>query len=469
MDTTTVRHPYLLILALSVAESVAIFEGSMLLSTLATFYRLFGDPVAVGWVLTVFLLVSASVSLVLARLGDMFGRRRVILVVLVIGIIGTAISASSTTLSGIVFGRALQGLHSSVLPLSYGLMRQHLKREQAALGIGLFATMMTVGGGVGLFVGGVIVDHLSWPWIFYCSGALAIAGFVLVLKYVPATHPVTEPGKVDLVGAVMLSTGICSVIYAISSARYWGWSDGRAAGLIILGVVVLTAMVFYELRQKNPLLEVRLLARRQTAFANLGMMMVSVGALQALPFLALFMQQPTWTGAGLGLSASVAGSLLFVPMSMGIVGGPLAAWLIRRRSARFVLGISGLLLMTAWGAIALHHTELWFIMTMMLGGALGQAMASAAVPILILDDAPPERSSEATAVITSLRPAAMGAGTQFASYMLATSMVTNAAMGPGSYPGDQAFTTLFGFVAAASFLCILCALALPGRKQSPHA
>ncbi len=110
MDTATVRHPYLLILALSVAESVAIFEGSMLLSTLATFYRLFGDPVAVGWVLTVFLLVSASVSLVLARLGDMFGRRRVILAVLVIGIIGTAISASSTTLSGIVFGRACQSV-----------------------------------------------------------------------------------------------------------------------------------------------------------------------------------------------------------------------------------------------------------------------------------------------------------------------------------------------------------------------
>lgn len=468
MDEKSVRHPNLLVLSLIIAECVAIFEGSMLYSTLATFYRLFGDPVAVGWILTIFLLVSASASLILARLGDMFGRRRIILIVLSIGLVGTLISALSTSLDGIVLGRALQGVHSSVLPLSYGLMRQHLTREHAVTGIGLFATMMTVGGGVGLFVGGVIVDHLSWQWIFYFSGTLAVAGFILVLKYVPDTHPVTEPGKVDFVGAVMLAAGICSILYAISSAKHWGWSDGRALGLIAFGIGLLATMAFYELRQANPLLQVRLLARRQTAFANLGMMMVALGPLQAMPFLALLMQQPTWTGAGLGLSASMAGSLLFLPMSMGIVGGPLAAWLTRRHSARFVLGLSGLAIFVGWGAIALHHTALWFIVVMMLAGALGQAMASAAVPVLILDDAPPERTSEATAVITSLRPAAMGTGTQLSSYLLAMSMISNPAMGPGQYPSDQAFTTLLGCVALTGLLCLGCALAVPrhGRRHS---
>ena len=466
MEAASVRHPNLLVLSLIIAECVAIFEGSMLYSTLATFYRLFGDPVAVGWILTIFLLVSASASLILARLGDMFGRRRIILTVLTIGLVGTVISALSTSLEGIVVGRALQGVHSSVLPLSYGLMRQHLTRSHSVTGIGLFATMMTVGGGIGIFVGGLIVDHLSWQWIFYFSGTLAIVAFLLVLKFVPDTHPVTAPGKVDVIGAVMLASSICSILYAISSAKYWGWTDGRALSLIAAGVIVLALWVVYELRQQHPLVDVRLLARRQTAFANLGMMMIGLGPLQALPFLALLMQQPAWTGAGLGLSAGLAGTLLFFPMSMGIVGGPLAAWLTRRISARFVLGLSGLAIFLGWGAIALHHTSLWFIMTMMLAGALGQSMASAAVPVLILDDTPTQRTSEATAVITSLRPAAMGTGTQISSYLLAMAMISNPAMGPGQYPSNQAFTTLLGFVAITGLFCLACALAVPRARAS---
>ncbi|MGE0386205.1 MAG: MFS transporter [Gammaproteobacteria bacterium] len=456
----------MLIASLIVAESVAIFEGSMLYSTLATFYRLFGDPIAVGWILTAYLLASASSALILARLGDMFGRRRIILVVLIVGLAGSVVSGLSSTVMGIVAGRALQGLHSSVLPLSYGLMRQHLTREQATLGVGLFATVMTVGGGVGLFIGGVIVDHLSWQWIFVFSSALAIVAFFLVRKYVPAEHPAGEPEPVDVAGAIMLASGICAVLYAIGSSKHWGWADGRALALILAGLGILALFVRRELRIDQPLVDVRLLRRRQTALANLGMMVIGLGPLQAQPFLALLLQQPPWTGAGLGLSAAYAGSLLFLPMTTALVGGPLAAWLTRRISARFVLGLSGLTIFVAWGVMAIHHGSLWLIMSMMLGAAMAQAMASAAVPMLILDDTPPGRTSEATAVITTLRPAAMGTGTQISSLILATTMVSNPAMGPGQYPAESAFTLLLAFVAGTGLLCLGCAWALPARAHT---
>lgn len=458
------RAAWTLILALVAAEMVAVFEGSMVYVALAEFYRMFGDPVGVGWILVAFLLVSASTGLIGARLADMYGRRKVALALLSFSVLGSLVSALSTDLSGIIAGRALQGLTSAVLPICYGLIRQHLPHERAVAGIGILASVMIVGSGIGMFIGGLIMDHLSWHYIFYCGGATAALAMALIWRYVPRWHKAAPKTRLDLGGAVFFVLPVAAILYAISSAKSWGWSDSRTIALIAASCFMLAFWIWYELRQKNPLVDLRLLGKRQPMLAYLAMAMVSAGPLQAASFLNLLLQQPAWTGAGLGLSASTAGSLMVLPMSMGVIGGPLAAFLTNRRSARFTLGVSVLLLAGGWAAITVYHDSTRFVLAMMLAVALGQVISAAAVPVLVLEAAPAERTSEATAVITTVRPAAMSIGIQFCSYLLASSMVRDPGHGAASYPSAQAYVWVFGFVTLMSLLCFTCVLALPDKR-----
>jgi MFS family permease len=458
------RRSRLLIVALVTAEMVAIFEGSMIYAASATFYRIFGDPIAVAWITTTFLLASASTALVMGRLADLYGRRRLALIALACSVVGSLISGCATGLSIIVLGRCLQGCTSGILPICYGLLREHLSREFSITGIGIVATVITAGAGAGILVGGVIVDHFSWRGIFFASSALAALAFVLIRAFAPPSRVRASTERLDLTGAISFAAAIAAILFAISSAKNWGWHDGRVRGLFAGGIVVLTAWTIHELRIAHPLVDLRVLSRRQPALANLAMVMVGLGPLQVISFLTLLMQQPKWTG-GLGISATVCGMLLLMPQSMGLAGGPLAAAMIKRRSARAALATGGLLLLTGWSAIAAYHASATFIVCMMMLACLGQAITMAAVPMLVLEAVPEGRTSEAAAVITTLRPIAMGIGTQVSAFILAGSMVRDTAHGAAAYPAIQGFTAVFALVATACVLCVVCAALLPAAAS----
>ncbi len=460
------RRSLLLIAALIVAEMVAIFEGSMIYAAMRAFYKEFGDPIAVGWILTAFLLASASTAPVLGRLADMYGRRRLALIALSFSVAGSLISGFSETIAGVIVGRAVQGCTSAILPISYGLLREHLTRDWAVNAIGVVATVMTVGAGVGIFAGGLIVDHLSWEWIFYLSAGIAALAFVLVLLFVPPSAPAPGKERVDMAGAVFFAASISSLLYAISAAKGWGWHDPRVWALVAVGVVGLAGWCVYELRIQNPMIDLRLLASRQPALANLAMVAIAMGPLQAVSFITLLMQQPVETGVGLGISATTSGLMLFAAQCFGLLGGPLAARTIRLRSPRAALTLGASLLLAGWIGIALYHGSGAFIVAMMAFACLGQAVSMAAVPMLILDAVPASRTSEATSIITTLRPIAMGVGVQLASYLVAQSMVSTAALNGESYPDGAAFSLLFGCVAVACLLSIVCARALPAGVVS---
>lgn len=457
------RRPYLVILALVVAELVAIFEGGMIYAAIGKFYEVFGDPIAVGWTLTAFFLASASTAVVFGRLGDLYGRKRIALILLILSIIGSVVSATATDITLVIVGRALQGTTSAILPISYGLMREHLSRKDALVGIGTISAVLTVGSGIGVFLGGLIVDLLSWRWIFIFSAVVAALAFMMVHTLVPKDRQSSTGEKIDYVGAILFMVPTTILLYAISSADEWGWTDGRALGLIGTSFAVFVFWVFFELRHAAPLVDIRLLTKRQPLLANFCMMMMAMGTLQATAFLMLLLQQSGTTGSGLGLSATRAGLIMLLPLSMGLIGGPMATVIANRSSARNAL-ICALLFITAgWLGVASHHSTVWFIFVMMMAVGMGQAMGMAAVPMLILEVAPQERTSEATAIITSLRPTAMGIGVQISSYLIALYTIENPAGVGGSYVSEQGFLYTFSFVASASLVGLLAALFLPSR------
>ncbi len=457
---------WLLLMALMAAEVTSGFETGMIYSALATLYGVFSDPVGVGWLVTSFLLVAAGATVICGRLGDLFGRRRVMVVVLLCAGGGSAISALSTQLEWVIVGRAVQGMSAAILPLCFGLLRENLPAQRVAIGVGIIAATATVSAGTGLILGGLIVDHLTWPWIFYCSGGFAAVSIACVLIWVPPSPRAAKEGGIDVLGGVLFVPAIAGFLLAISNGRSWGWTDMRTVGLVVGSVLLIAIWIGHELRQKNPLINVRLFTNRQIALSNLAMALFGVGTSQLMLILLLLMQQPSWTIVGLGVSATMAAMIKLPSNLLATVAAPWSGFIAARHGARQALLIGIALVTTGWVAITLYHGAIVFLVPMIVFVGFGGAMMYAAMPNLIVEIVPADRVGEATGLQQVVRATATAIGAQIVTLILATSTVSDASHGAGVYPSAAAYGLALLFITSTCVVCLLATLALPRRKMA---
>src|SRR3954470_13232112 len=194
----------------------------------------------ISWVLTAYLLAASVLTPILGRLGDMVGKRRVMLVVLVVLAAGTLLAALAPNLAVLIVARAMQGAAGAILPLSIGIVRDELPREKVAVTVGLLSAIFGVGAGVGIVGAGPIVEHLSWHWLFWLPLVLvviALVGAIFGMK----ESPVRTPGRLDWLGTAILSVSLVSLLLAISKGQSWGWGAASTIGLLAVGVVGLVA------------------------------------------------------------------------------------------------------------------------------------------------------------------------------------------------------------------------------------
>ena len=463
------RTVFFILAALVLAEVVSAVEATMIYAALRAFYKDFGDPVMVGWIVTAFLLVAAASASVCSRLGDMYGRRRMLLVVLTFAGIGSVVSGVADSAAGVIVGRAIQGMSGAVLPLCFGLVRENLPLRRVPFGIGVVSAAAFVSGGAAIFLGGVIVDRLSPEWIFHVGAATAVIAWVAVLAWVPKSARAPSSDPIDIIGALLLVPAITGLLLALSQAKVWGWGDVRTLSLTAGCLVVLALWTLHELRTKAPLIDVRLFGNRQLALANLGVVLLALGPLQSGLVLSLLLQQPQWTGIGLGLTATMAGAVLAPPMMLAILAGPGCGGLAARYGARVPALLACVLLFIGWGGIAFHHDSVWFVAAMIVVQGVGMAMAYAAAPMLIVEVAPEDRTSEVTGVSSIVRYVFNAVGSQVVAVLLAQATVSNPALGPGVYPAPSTFVMTLSMIAGLSVAGLLITLALPRRAATRNA
>jgi len=448
------------LLALVAAEVVAAFEAGMIFAAMSTFIRVFGDALSVGWLVTAYLLVGAGSAAIGGRLGDLYGRKRLLLAVMALACIGSLICGASEQYGWVLVGRAMQGAVGAALPLCYGLVRENVRGTQVAKAVGLVTATASVGTGLGIVAGGVIVDRLSWQWLFHVSAAGALVAGVLVATLVPGTAKRAAQAGLDLVGGLLFIPAIFGVLLAVSMAPRWGWADARTLGLLAAALALLWGWVVYELRHPRPLIDVRLFLRPQIALANVLMALLAMGAMQA-QVMALLLQQPVWTGVGLGLSATVAGLIKIPSNFSGGLGAPWAGSIASRHGARRAMIACLVLLGAGWLALALSHGSPWMVGAVMLVTGFGVAGAFTSVSNLLLEVVPAERTSEATGLTAVVRNTFQGIGSQLVALSLASSVVTSPGGGPERYPSEAAFTLTLALIAGGCGLAALLALWLP--------
>ncbi|MDO8212125.1 MFS transporter [Conexibacter sp. CPCC 206217] len=415
---------------------------------------------AVAWTLTAYLVAASVMTALIGRLGDMFGKKRVLVMTLIAFGVGSAICAVAPSIGVLVFGRVVQGAAGGLFPLAFGIVRDEFPREKVASGIGLISSILGVGAGLGLIIGGLLVDNASWHWIFWLALALTVVAVVATELIVPES-PVRAPGRVDWTGAGLLSIGLAAPLIGVSQGGAWGWGDPRTLGLIAVGLVVLVLFGRFELRQKEPLVNIRTFALRPVLLTNIATVFVGFAMFAGFVLMPQLAQLPKSTGFGLGTSATVAGLLLLPTTLMMLVGAPLSGRFSTRNGSKGPLIAGSLVTSAALLLYAVMHDS---VPLLLLWGALqglGIGAAFAALPNLIIESVPQHQTGEATAVNTLLRNVGASIGSQVAGTVLASHVL--ASTGETS---DSGFTLAFALASAMSLLAALIALGIPRARRA---
>jgi len=415
-----------------------------------------------SWILTAYLLSAAVLTPVLGRLGDIAGKRKVLIVVLVLLLAGTVLAALAPNLGVLIAGRALQGAAGAVMPLSIGIVRDELPKERVSVTIGLLSAIFGIGAGVGIVAAGPIVEHLSWHWLFWLPGVLVVVALLGAVFGMPES-PVRKPGRLDLVGTVILGISLVSLLLAIGEGQSWGWGSGRTVGLLALGLVALVAFVVTELRVAEPLIDLRLFALRGVWTAHLIALVFGFAMFGTFVLVPTLLQLPAEVGYGFGKDVTQAGLFLLPTVVAMVIAGPIAGMLVRKVGPRLPLLLGGASVTVAFVVPAISHAELWQIVVSGVLTGIGIGLALASVSNAIVESVPANQTGEAISANTVVRTVGSSIGTAVIAALISSHADVQ------GLPSDDAFTIGFWACAGVGAVAILGALASPSLRRRREA
>ena len=211
----------------------------MVFPALRTFQDEFGSSTAwTTWVLTGFLVSGAVLTPILGRLGDQFGKERMLLIALGLFLAGCLGAACAWNIWSLIAFRVVSGAGAALFPLSFSIIRDEFPAEKVKVGIGLLSAVWGIGGGFGIVLSGLIVDNFSWRLLFLLGAIPVAISLALIHRFVPES-PVRSPSRVDVPGALLLSGALLSLMVTLTEGERWGWVSPQ-----LLGVLVLAAAFF---------------------------------------------------------------------------------------------------------------------------------------------------------------------------------------------------------------------------------
>ena len=433
---------------------------------LATLYREYAGSPGVGWAVTSYLLVSAIAAALCGRLGDLLGRRFMVLIVLALASVGALASAFLPSLGGLVLGCALQGVAGSLMPLSIGMAREHLPADRVPVALGILSCAGMFGAGIAFVLAGVVIERFASHGGFVLKCVLSIGSFVAVAVIVPRPRqPPASLKGVDLVRGILFAPALAVALLALQAARDRGWDDARVLGGFAGAGLLFLYWARHQASQARPLINVRMLAERRVALTNLAMIFLALGAINLGQMLSLLLQQPAWTGIGLGLSPSAMGWLMLPLNSLTVIVSPLAGRVGGRIGDQRVALAGACACLAAWLAILMWHETFEQLVAAAVCCTVGYGLLMPALYNLIARASPIENASEAAGINAVCLAAFMAVGSQLLFGLLGSQTVHDAARGSSSYPGEAAFRLAFIYLVAMCACCLATLLAL-GRRST---
>lgn len=421
------------------------------------------------WVVNAYAIAFGGLLLLGGRTGDLFGRRRMFIIGALMFTAGSMAGGLANSSIFLIAARAAQGVGAAILaPTAVSLLAatfaQGAERNRA---LGVYSAVSAGGGGIGLLMGGVITNYLSWRWIMFVNVPIG-----LLLAFAAPRVLIRgegKPGQLDLPGALTVTAGASLLVYGLARVATHDWSDGVTRATLAIAVALLVTFVALESRGRHPLMPLRIFANRNRSGAY-GLSLAIGAALSGMLFLlTLFLQNV------LGYSPLQAG-FAFLPTALGVVvGAGLTSRLIGRVGPRVPMTTGALLVATGmfWlSAVTVHANYFADVLGPLVVLAIGLGMAFVSTSVVAISGVQPNESGLASALLNvgrqlggSLGIAIMGTiATTVTSNQLATGPFTHLAVNRALAAGFSSAFEIAGVIALAGFVTALVAVR---HRQSP--
>jgi EmrB/QacA subfamily drug resistance transporter len=416
----------------------------------------------VTWVLTAYLLSASVCTPILGRIGDMIGKEKVMVGVLIALGLGSILAAVASSIGVMIVARAIQGIGGGVIPLSFGIIRDEFPREKVAGAVGVIAALLAVGGGMGLVLAGPIVNALDFHWLFWIPGMVVIVAAVATQIVIPES-PIRTPGRISWLAGVLLSGWLVALLVAVSEAPEWGWGSVRVIVLFLATVVLAVGWVQVELRSEQPLIDMRMMRIPAVWTTNLVACIFGIGLYSVFAFLPEFVQTPTSDGYGFSASITESG-LLVLPMTItmfffGVWSGALSV----RFGAKTVLLAGTALCIAPFAIMAFAHSQKWEVLLASALLGIGFGLAFSAMSNIIVDSVPSHQTGVASGMNANIRTIGGSIGAAIMASIITSKVQANGA------PTESGYTNAFAFLAIAMVAATLATLLIPAIKSQRDA
>jgi MFS family permease len=412
-----------------------------------------------SWVLTAYLLSASIATPLIGRLGDMYGKERLLVIILVVLCAASVVSALATSLTVMLVGRIAQGAAGGIFPLAFGIIRDEFPRERVAGAVGIMSALAGVGGGAGVVLAGPIADNLSFHWLFWLPLVPLVPATIAIHVFVPES-PVRVPGRVNWTGAALMSVGLGAVLVAVSETAVWHWLSARTLGLFATGVVLLVAWVRSEVASPHALVDMRMMRIRGVWTTNAVALLLGFGMYSSFILLPDLVETPARAGYGFGASVTGAGLFLLPSTIAMLVFGAQTGRLERRFGSKPPLLAGAAVTMCAYVLLALARSERWeiYLAATLLGAGIG--LAFAAMVNLIIENVGPGETGIATGMNTVTRTVGGAFGGAVVASVLAESI------GASGFPSAHGYTVAFAVCGVALALGVAVGLVIPQRRPA---
>ncbi|MER7367255.1 MFS transporter [Nonomuraea wenchangensis] len=421
------------------------------------------DAADTSWVITVTLLVGAVATPVVGKLGDLYGKRRMMLACSAPLVAGSVVCALAGSLIPMIAGRGLQGLGVGMIPLGVSALRDLLPPQRVGPAIALMSSSMGIGGALGLPIAAAVAEYADWRMLFWGSAALSLVVALLIWLLVPAT-PAHGRGRLDAGGALGLGVGLVCLLLGVSKGAEWGWTSGTTLGLLGAAVVVLLLWGLWELRVRDPLVDLRTTARPQVLLTNVASVLVGFAMYAQSLVVMQILQLPEATGYGLGQSMLAAGLWLAPSGLMMMAVSGLGARLSAARGPRTSLFAGALVIAVGYGSAFALMGAPWGLMVAGSVGSIGVGLAYGAMPALIMGAVPQRETASANSFNTLMRSIGTSVSAAVVGVILSQMTVT---VGGHVLPSESGFRTALLVGCGVALVAALVTLALPRRAAEP--
>lgn len=453
-----------LVAVLAFAGIIASLTQTLVVPLLVELPKIFDTtPSNTSWVITVTLLASAVVMPVAGRLGDMYGKRPVILGSFVPLILGSALCAVAGSVVPMIVGRGLQGLAAGTVPLGISLLKDLLPPVRLRGAIALVSSSLGIGGALGLPIAAAVVQFTDWRILFWAMAAVSMLGLVLIWKVVPASPAPERAGAFDFPGALGLGAALICVLLAVSKGGDWGWGSLTVVGLLGAAAFLFGLWGWWELRTRDALVDLRVTIRRSVLLTNVASILLGFAMYARSLILPQVLQLPIETGYGLGQSMLQMG-LWMAPAGLAMMlVSPVGAKLTAIRGPKVTLIAGAIITASSYAVSAFMMDIIWGLFAANVIAGIGLGFAYGAMPALIMGGVP----STETGAANSFNALMRSIGTSISGAVIAvvlTQMSMNS--GPHMVPTADGFRAGLYIGCAVALVAALAALAIPGKRAA---